>query len=161
MPDLLFTIRFVHVVAGIGWIGEVATVAFVLVPALRRTDAAGARALLEVVFPRVFRLATLLGGAAVISGLILLLFGPGGLERAFSTAWGTRILMGGALGGVLFGFHLWMEPRLERRLQARLFAGGELHDDDPAERILVLVPRVGLLILLAVVALMSAGARLP
>jgi hypothetical protein len=117
--------------------------------------------LLETVFPRVFRLATVLGGTAVISGLVLLLLGPGGLERALSAAWGARILAGGTLGAVLYVFHLWLEPRLERRLRARL-AGTERTQGDQLDlRILLIVPRVGLLILLTVVALMSAAARLP
>ncbi len=101
------------------------------------------------------------GGAAVVTGLVLITLGPGGLERAFSTTWGTRILAGGILGAVLFGFHLVLEPRLERRLRARLADSGEatMHDDLDL-RILLVVPRVGLLVLLTVVAL-SAGSRLP
>jgi hypothetical protein len=162
MFDWLFVVRLVHVVAGIGWVGEVATVAFVLFPALRLADAAGARVMLDVVFPRVFKLATVLGGTAIATGLVLITLGPGGLERAFSTAWGARILAGGVLGAVLYGFHLVLEPRLERRLRARSSASGEASTNvDLDLRILLVVPRVGLLILLTVVALMSAGARLP
>lgn len=162
MPDWLFAVRLAHVVAGVAWIGEVATVAFVLFPALRRADAAGARVLLDGVFPRVFRLATVLGGTAVLTGLVLLLFGPGGLERALTTAWGTRVLAGGILGATLFGFHLLLEPRLERRLRARADeGGGTAEGDDVDVRILLIAPRVGLLVLLTTVGLMSAAARLP
>ncbi|MGH2511791.1 MAG: hypothetical protein ACRDGQ_03795 [Candidatus Limnocylindrales bacterium] len=161
MFDWLFVVRLVHIAAGIAWIGEVATVIFVLVPALRRADAAGAQVLLDVVFPRAFKLATVLGGTAIAAGLILVTLGPGGLQRAFSTTWGTRILAGGILGAALYVFHLVLEPRLEGRLLARISDPGEVGSHAAADlRILRVVPPVGLLILLTVVALMSAGARL-
>jgi hypothetical protein len=162
MPELLFATRFVHVAAGVAWVGEVATVASVLFPALRRADEAGARVLLESVFPRVFRLATVLGGTALVSGAILAALTPGGVDRLLGSTWGLRILAGGLLGAVLFGVHLFLEPRLERRLRARVAEGtGVAMDDGIDLRILLVAPRVGLLVLLTVIGLMAAAARLP
>lgn len=163
MPEFLFVVRFVHVVAGLCWLGEVLTVNLVLLPALGRADAALRARMLAVILPLVFRLATLLGGVAVISGAVLLWTMSGGdLTRLVDTEWGRRILIGGLLGGPLFLFHLFQESRWEGSLAQRLMAMG----DDPAQsdrvlRHLRVIPRIGLGILVLSVLFMSAAARLP
>jgi uncharacterized membrane protein len=63
--ELIFVLRLVHVVAGVGWAGEVLTVNFVLLPALFKARADERVTLLQTVFPYAFRLATLLAGIAI------------------------------------------------------------------------------------------------
>jgi hypothetical protein len=166
MAEVWFLVRLVHIVAGGGWLGEVLTVNFVLLPVLSRARAIERTHLLQTVFPCVFRLATALGGLAIVTGLTLLLWrtqlNP---ARLIESAWGWRILIGGTLGALLFLFHLVQEVRAERvlALAARLEAEW---DNDPRSaasllRRLAIIPRVGLGILLVIVGLMSAAAHLP
>ena len=57
MLELIFLLRLVHVVAGVGWAGELLTVNFVLLPALLKARADERVTLLQTVFLYVFRLA--------------------------------------------------------------------------------------------------------
>jgi len=160
--ELAFVVRLVHVVAGLAWLGEVATVNFVLLPALSRATPGQRVTLLELVFPLVFRLATVLAGTAVAAGLVLALaITDGDLLSLFDSARGLRIVIGGTLGAGLFAFHLFQESGMEGSLATRLAATR----DDPEAADLILrrlriVPRVGLALLLVIVVLMSAAARL-
>ncbi len=162
MPELLFGVRFVHIVTGLGWLGEVLTVNFVLLPALVHVEPAVRGKILTAVFPLVFRLATILAGTAIVSGAIVFWIMSGGdLTKLVDTTWGQRILIGGLLGGPLFLFHLFQESRMEGSLARRLAA----IEDDPvaSDRILRhlrVIPRIGLAILVASVLFMSAAARL-
>ncbi|MCC6617947.1 MAG: hypothetical protein IT341_02780 [Chloroflexi bacterium] len=163
VPEILFVTRFVHVVSGVGWLGEVVTVNFVLLPALASADAELRARILTAVFPFVFRLATVLGGIAVVSGAIVFWIMSGGdLARLVDSTWGQRILLGGVFGGPLFAFHLLQESRWEGGLGKRLVAAE--HDPAASDRILRhlnVIPRIGLAILVACVFFMSAATRLP
>lgn len=162
MPEALFAARFIHVVTGLGWLGEVLTVNFVLLPALARADSVLRARILTALFPLVFRLATVLAGLAVVSGAIVFWIQSGGeVARLFDTTWGQRILVGGLLGGPLFAFHLLQESRWEGSLARRLVA---MQDDPSASDVILrrlqVIPRVGLAILVLCVFFMSAAARL-
>lgn len=161
----MFAVRLVHVIAGVGWLGEVITINFVLLPALFRARADDRSTLLQTVFPYVFRLATVLGGVAVVTGLGLLLwYTQLDLTRLVTTAWGWRILIAGVLGGGLYFFHVFQESGAEQSLAAHLVFLTDKDDPSAAEpllRHLALFPRVGMVVLALVVALMSAAARLP
>jgi len=165
MVDLVFVLRLLHLLAGLGWVGEVLTVNFVLLPTLRRVDPQTRAQLLILAFPLVFQLATVLGGLAVLSGLgLFLLLAHGHPLLLVTTAWGHRILIGGFLGGGLYLFHLFQESRAEQSLAAEILTLRE--HDDPVRlaalfRHLEIFPRVGLGILLVAVGFMSAAARLP
>lgn len=160
MPEPLFIARLVHIVTSIGWLGEVLTVNFVLLPALGRADPALRGRILLSVFPFVFRLATILGGLAVVSGAITFWITTGGnLGVLIDTDWGRRILIGGFFGGLVFVFHLVQESRLEGSLATRLATIA----DDPDQSDLILrrvriIPRVGLLALFVAVFFMSWAA---
>jgi uncharacterized membrane protein len=73
MAAVWFLVRLVHNVAGVGWLGEVLTVNFVLLPVLSTARSDECARLVQIVFPYVFHLATALGGIAMVSGLALLL----------------------------------------------------------------------------------------
>jgi uncharacterized membrane protein len=163
--ELIFALRLVHVVAGVGWAGEVLTVNFVLLPALFKARADDRAALLQNVFPYVFRLATVLGGLAIVSGLGLLAwYTQLDFTRLVTTLWGWRILAAGILGGALYVFHVFQESGMERSLAAHLVFLTDKDDPAAAEpllRHLALFPRIGGVVLLLVIGLMSAAARLP
>jgi uncharacterized membrane protein len=162
--ELIFMLRLVHVVAGVGWAGEVLTVNFVLLPALFKARADERVTLLQTAFPYVFRLATVLGGIAIVSGLGLLAwYTQLDFTRPVTTTWGWRVLAGGSLGGALYAFHVFQESGMERSLAAHLVFLTD-HDDphvaEPLLRHLALFPRIGIVVLLLVIGLMSAAARL-
>ncbi len=162
-PDLLLVARIVHVIAGIGWLGEVITINFVLLPALFKAKGQDRLVLLSTVFPYVFRLATVLGGAAVASGLVLFLWYTR-LDplAALRGHWGWYILVGGILGALLFAFHLFQESGAERSVAAHLAFVLDCDDTREVQRLLshlAIFPRAGMLVLIAVIILMISAAH--
>jgi uncharacterized membrane protein len=165
MTDLIFVLRLIHVISGVGWLGEVATVNFVLMPALAQTKGDGRRAILDSIFPLVFRLATILGGSAILSGLGLVLWytqlRP---SLLFESPKGWLILCAGTLGVLLYVFHLLQESGAERTFATRLAAASETAEpavEAQLLRRLVIFPRLGLIVLTLVVSLMIAAAHYP
>ncbi|MCC7361343.1 MAG: hypothetical protein IT317_17790 [Anaerolineales bacterium] len=152
-------VRWVHVVAGISWLGEVLTINLVLVPALVSLNKEARRAFIHQVFPRVFRLASILSATAVISGLVLnyLMTGWTDLGALLRSRWGISILVGGSLGLLLTLFHFFVETRLEPTAHT-----ADNISDSEVEKIvsvLNLVPKIGMLIIVVVVLLMMYAAR--
>jgi uncharacterized membrane protein len=163
MTNLIFVLRLIHVVSGVSWLGEVATVNFVLMPALIHTNGEGRRAMLDSIFPLVFRLATILGGSAILSGLGFVLwythFKP---FLLFESPGGWLILCAGTLGVLLYVFHLLQESGAERAFASRLAAAAEAREpavEAQLFRQLVIFPRIGLVVLTLVVSLMIAAAH--
>lgn len=157
MPELSIVIRWIHILSGAAWFGEVLIVGFVLVPFVRNLEQSRQREYLTGVFPRVFRLASWLAGISLAAGLYLnyLLTGWVNMGAYFSSLRGGAILVGAILGGLLAGFHYFIEPRLEGKL---------LQLDGPGStetllRILTIVPRGGLVVMVAIFVAMMIGAR--
>ena len=162
--DLLYLVRLTHLIAGIGWLGEVITINFVLLPALFAATSKDRTVLLYTVFPYLFRLATVLGGLALASGLVLFLWSTQ-LQplAAIHSHWGLFILTGGTLGAVLYAFHLFEESGAERTIAAQLVLSQETGDPRQTERImkhLAFFPRAGMVVLIIVVALMVGASHL-
>lgn len=159
----LFLVRLVHLVAGVSWLGEVITINFVLLPALFGASSEDRVALLSTVFPYIFRLATILGGTAVGSGLILLLWYTHLHPQALLHGrWGWLVLAGAALGAGLYGFHLFQESGAERSLAAHLAFSIDRDDPSDVQRLLdhlALFPRIGMVVLLVVAGLMVGAAH--
>lgn len=151
--------RWIHIAAGGAWLGEVVVVVFVLSPILVRADAERRGWFLSTVFPRIFRLASVLSLTAVTAGATLYLAINDwrlNLERLVTERWGLSILIGGTLGLGLMLFHFVAESRLEPiALRA---ATGEI-DDDTLVRRLRLIPRVGLGVLIVVFGAMMYASR--
>lgn len=165
MTSLMFAVRLVHVISGVSWLGEVVTINFVLLPALFRSRADDRNVILTTIFPYIFRLATVLGGLTMVSGIGLVLWNTRlDLTLLVTTAWGWRILIGGIIGGVVYTFHLVQESGAERSLAAELVFLQDSDDPEAARKLLhhlAIFPRVGMLILMGVVGFMVAAKYLP
>lgn len=156
-------LRWIHVLAGAAWLGEVVVISFVLVPTLARLGPAKRGWFLAAIFPRLFRLASVLSLTAIIAGAALNLSMSDwqidvATDRLTSSAWGWTILVGGLLGLGLTLIHFVAE----RRLQPLIVAAKEHPDDETFELILhrlQVIPRVGLIILLLVFLFMMYAVR--
>ncbi len=157
-PFIFF--RWLHILAGAAWFGEVITINFIVIPGLRSMDGADRRRLIGILLPRLFRLASALALLSISSGLIntYLLTGWDDLSLFFSTRWGISIFIGGLLGISLALFHFFIESRLEP-----IAASMDEHTSEArvAEvmKFLGLVPRVGAVVMLVVFILMMYAAR--
>lgn len=152
--------RWVHVLAGAAWLGEVIVIVFVLVPSALRMQPAARRDFVSRVFPRIFQLASVLAFTTLVAGAALnyLITGWQNLGPYFSSPRGTFIAIGGALGLVLALFHFFVEHRIEPGVKviAKKVSAAE------AKRIvtvLTIVPRVGLCVMLVIFISMMIGAR--
>lgn len=151
-------LRWFHLGAGAAWLGEVVAVVFVLVPILLAATGERRAWFLSVVFPRVFRLASVLSATAVLAGAGLYVSINGVTLEPLLTGgrWGTSILVGGGLGLGLTLFHFVAEGRLEPLARS---ATDEGFDDALLVRRLRIVPRVGLAVLVVVFGAMMFAAR--
>ncbi len=133
-------------------------VVFVLVPSVLKLNEAERETFMETVFPRVFRLASVLSVTVVTAGIVLY------LERfdwrlrlspLVTGRWGWSILIGSSLTLLLTAFHFFAEARLAPHVKGAR--------NKPLDRrvlmVLRIAPRVGLTILVTVVVLMAYAAR--
>jgi len=159
MPDFYLFARWIHVLAASAWFGEVVAINFILIPTLSRYEGAERKSFLNSVFPRVFRMASILSATAAVTGAFLL-YHHTGFDLAGLTAsrWGRFILVGGALGLVLTLFHFFMENQLARRV-------GVGCPDISAEQVedvhgkLKIVPRIGLVVISTIFVVMMTAVR--
>lgn len=160
MPQsIVEALRYIHVLFGVGWVGEVATIVFVVIPAASSAPPEARSYLFGTVFPRLFLLASVLGGVAIAAGAALYL---ATFQRhgGMGSTWSSLVLGGGTLAGALYLFHLFQESRGEARLAATLARADDPAGVEAALAKLRKVPRVGLVVLAIVVGLMVAAASL-
>ncbi len=154
--ELVTLARWVHVMAGAMWLGEVVVINFILIPVMAKMANEGRHSFLSTVFPRVFRLASVLAGTAVVAGALLfyLTYGTDFSVLARNPALGAGMI----LGLLLAGFHFFMEDKLARRV-------GIGDPNTPADVLddvhlkLTIVPRIGLGVIATIFLLMMIGAR--
>ncbi|MPZ19917.1 MAG: hypothetical protein GEV06_18675 [Luteitalea sp.] len=159
MESWLTFVRWAHVLAAASWLGEVVVINFVLVPVLGHLDTGSRERFVDAVFPKIFRLASVLSTLTILTGLILALrFSGEHLDLFTTTAWGRAILAGGTMGLLLTAFHFVMESRLERSIASHRKNPGASVADDVLHRLRV-IPRVGLVVLLVIFGLMMYAAR--
>ena len=158
MTSFGLIIRWIHILAGAAWLGAVVMVVFVLVPSVQRLEEPDRGRMAAVVFPRVFRLASVLSVTVVAAGVALYLERFGWrleLRPLVSSRWGWSILIGGSLAVILTVFHFVAEGRLAPLVRRAT--------DSPIERrvltVLRIAPRVGLGILVTTTILMAYAAR--
>lgn len=156
---LITIARWIHILAAAAWLGEVVTVVFVLAPAAVRLQGERRADYIARVFPRVFRVASVLALVTLAAGAWLnyLMTGWRQLDLYLRSARGQAILAGGLLGLLLAVFHFVVEGKLEPKVRALIGESeGELAG---VSRFLKWVPRAGLAVLLAVFILMMIGAK--
>jgi len=151
--------RWVHLLSASAWFGEVLVINFVLIPALSGRVGQARREFLATVFPKVFRLASVLSATTALTGAALLcLYTRGNWRMLTEGRFGHFILVGGALGLVLTLFHFFMENKLARRV-------GIGRPDTPDQALadvhvkLKVVPRIGLAVITTIYFLMMVAAR--
>lgn len=155
--------RWIHILAGAAWLGEVVVVSFILIPVLVRLEREKRGWFMAAIFPRIFRLASILSLTVILAGAALnLSLSNWQLDLAFTrlttTRWGWSILIGGLLGLGLMLFHFFIEHRLE----PHVLAEHDAMDDEVfahVARRLRIIPRVGLAVLILIVALMMFASR--
>ena len=152
-------VRWIHMLAGAAWFGEVVTINFVLVPAVARMSREDAAEFLGRVFPRVFRLASVLAATAVGCGLIMA-FHRFGDEPSllWTTPTGGAFLVGGSMALALTTFHFILEPRLDGMI-CHASEARDFEVSDRVIRMLRVVPRVGLAVFTGIVVLMMIGSH--
>lgn len=158
MSEVGTILRWVHILAGTAWLGAVTMVVFVLVPSVLKLSQTERGPFIETVFPRVFRLASVLSITAITAGIALYLerfdwqlrFSP-----LVTGRWGWSILIGSSLALLLTMFHFFAEGRLAPHVKGAR--------NTPVDRrvltVLRFAPRVGLTVLVTVVILMAYAAR--
>ena len=160
MDSWLVIVRWIHILAGAAWLGEVVTINFVLIPIVTRTALHERRRFIKMVFPLVFRLASILALTSIAAGAVLnyQITGWRNLDEYFSSARGLSILIGGILGLLLTIFHFTLERRLEPLIEA---LDDESRPEDVKEIVgrLRIIPRFGLAVLFAIFVLMMYGSR--
>lgn len=154
--SLLNIVRWIHIISGVAWLGEVLAINFVLIPALLNMEKSERGAFVRQIFPRVFRLASVLSVLALLSGVAMsyLITGWKNLGPLIGTRWGTGILIGALLALALTLFHFLAESRLEP-----VAAKADEADVEKIISVLKVVPRVGLVVILVIVLLMMYAAR--
>ncbi|MCZ2127400.1 MAG: hypothetical protein LC099_06450 [Anaerolineales bacterium] len=157
----LVVFRWIHILSGVSWLGEVATINFVLVPAVLRMSKEQRPHFVHSVFPRIFHLASALSGTAIVSGAVVNYLMTGwkweNLMALLHTRWGISILIGGGLGFLLAMFHFFVESKLEP-----IAIDADAMTDEEMEKHLVvlkIIPRVGMGILLVIIVSMMIAAR--
>ena len=160
MPlDLYPYVRWIHVLAASAWFGEVVAINFILIPTLSGYQGDERKSFLNSVFPRVFRMASVLSATAAATGALLLYHHVGfDLVGLGDSRWGRMILVGGTLGLLLTLFHFFMENHLARRVGV----GCPDISADQVEDVhgkLQVVPRVGLVVISTIFVVMMAAVR--
>lgn len=158
--SLLNVVRWIHIISGVSWLGEVLTINFVLLPALMNLDHETRVKFIRQVFPRVFRLASALSLTSILSGAVvnyLMTDGWKNWGQLIHTRWGIGILVGGGLGLALALFHFFAEGRFEP-----IALSVQQETKENIEKFIAhlkLIPRVGMMIIVSVIVLMMYAAR--
>ncbi|MCB9223169.1 MAG: hypothetical protein H6582_03245 [Crocinitomicaceae bacterium] len=153
--DLYTFFRWIHLIAGSAWFGEVVIINFVLIPLLSKYQGTARKEFLNTIFPRIFRLASVLALTTAISGGILL-YRFVGFEISLLTergTWGWSILIAGTLGLILTLFHFFIENLLARKVGV----GNPHISEQTVEDIhlkLKLIPRLGMVVITIIFILM-------
>ncbi|QED29033.1 hypothetical protein FRD01_17665 [Microvenator marinus] len=161
MLDLINAImnplRWIHIMSGALWFGLVFFINVVILPALKKNPKDPV--ILDELFPRIFRLASIVSATVVVSGT-LMLHGmvDGDWTRLLSSGrWGHALLLGGGLAWGITIFHFVVESILAKRM------GFDSSADPQAMAkfhvVIQKVPRVAMVVLSAIFLLMMIAAR--
>ena len=141
--------------AGIAWFGEVVVINFVLIPTVKKYEGEAKKQFVNNLFPKVFRLASVLSAITAITGVILL-YDHVGFEigELFEMGtWGISIFIGGLLGAILTNFHFFIENNMAKKVGV----GNPNIEQEAVEDVhlkLKLIPRLGLVVITTIVFMM-------
>lgn len=146
--ELFSFFRWIHVAAGSAWFGEVIVINFILIPALSKNQGEARKDFLNLIFPKIFTLASVLSATTSITGGILLyqFLGFDLSELTKRGTWGYSILFAGTLGLILTLFHFFIENLLARKIGV----GDPNISKEDVEDVhlkLKIVPRLGMLVI--------------
>jgi uncharacterized membrane protein len=152
-------IRWIHVMAASAWWGEVVVINFILIPSLVSREGEARYEFLNEVFPRVFRMASILSATTVVSGGVLL-YRLIGLDLSLLTQsrWGWCLLVGGTLGLLLTLFHFFIEDHLAHKVGVGCRSTDTALLDGAVSKLKV-VPRAGLVVITSIYGLMMFAVR--
>lgn len=156
MSSELYTlIRFIHVVCGSAWFGEVIVINFILIPSLSKYQGIARKDFLNTIFPKIFRLASVLAGSTAVTGGILLynFIGFNFSELLERGTWGISILIAGTLGLILTLFHFFVENHLARKVGVG-DPNISAKDVEDVHIKLKFIPRLGLVVISTIFLLM-------
>lgn len=158
--DTLYTfIRWLHVISASIWLGEVVVINFIMIPVLSQYDKEGKSEVLTNVFPKLFKMASILSVSTVITGTILLWHFTGfDFTLLINSKWGLSILIGGTLGLLLTLFHLFLERNVTKLLSPADAAQLEANHALVYSR-LKIIPRIGLVVITLIYLLMMNSVR--
>lgn len=153
--EIYSLVRWLHVICGSAWFGEVIVINFVLIPALSKYQGASRKDFLNTIFPKIFNLASILAGTTAVSGGLLLYhhIGFNISELTERGSWGWSILIAGSLGLILTLFHFFIENLLARKIGV----GNPDISQDAVEDVhlkLKLIPRLGMVVITTIFVLM-------
>ncbi len=153
MFEIYTIVRALHQIAAALWLGEVLLINVIVIPVLSKYKGELRRQVITSIFPRLFKLASVLSATVIITGLIMAYYLTNGdLKILLHGKWGLSILIGGLLGIILTIFHFFLENKLAKKI----VLGNEGDDEKLAEVHLrmKIVPKIGLIILLTIFLLM-------
>ena len=152
-------LRWIHVLAASAWYGEVVVINFILIPLASKLKGENRKIFINKVFPRVFKLASVLAATTGITGIIILLIKLGGRwELLYNNNWGRFMLVGGGLGFILITFHFFLENNMARKAGiGKKDISKEAIDDIHTK--LKIVPRLGLFVITLIFTFMMFAVR--
>ena len=125
MDEYMTTLRIIHVLAAIVWVGGTAFMVLFLQPALRTVAPEVQRPVMLATGPRA--VAGLVASAAIvlITGILMVLevLGTGELDRLFNTKWGVSIFLGFLSAVAMFAVGFTFVMRNILRMKAMAVAG--------------------------------------
>jgi uncharacterized membrane protein len=153
--EMFTLVRWLHVLCGSAWFGEVVVINFVLIPTLSKYHGAARKDFLNTVFPKLFSLASILAGTTAVTGAILLyhFIGFNLTELGNRGTWGWSILVAGTLGLILTLFHFFIENLLAKKIGV----GDPNISTETVEDVhlkLKIIPRLGMLVITVIFLLM-------
>ncbi len=158
MPQWVNLARWLHILASAAWFGEIAMMAFVLVPHASRLTRSGRSEFISQVFPRVSLFASWFIVMSMASGLWLnfLLTGWVSLGEYLLSPRGLFILVGGVSGLIVAGIHFLVADQIERRAAQTL---AEPRLEEQLLTFLQVIPKVGFVLISVAFVTMMIAAR--
>lgn len=115
---VLVLLNWTHILAAVAWIGGIAAILFVVLPASRKTLGGDAQKFMAEIGSRFTPMANLSIGMLILTGALMVLIGQSPLDGApgKTRAWalGLKILLVLAMAAIHFYRNLFLVPKIAR-----------------------------------------------